>query len=146
MTERTDLELIDHFLERGSDEQRRAIEAELTTSASLKRRYDDLAAVWRLLGRAEATPSQRDLWADVSDRLGYAPQRRRRAGWWARAAAAVVLAATLGYGTARIRLQPRDVEIAETEVTEQLRLSALGYSTVYQFGNSLLDNESTGSN
>jgi anti-sigma factor RsiW len=148
MTEPTDLELVDHFLGRGPDDARRRLDAQLTQTPELKRRYDDLAATWELLGAAEVSLAQRDLWDGVAAKLQYQPSRLTvlapifRAPFWARAAAAVVVATCVGYGTAQLHLglgsgavQP--VDVAEAEVAEQLGLAAFEGGTIRQLAEGL---------
>jgi len=153
MKEPTDLELIDHILGRGSPELRRELDDALAASAQLRRRRNELAALWRLLGEVDAEVPHRDLWPTLSERL--ADQTRRPGGqglsvsatWWAAAAAAVVAAALVGYGSARLRLdrQTEVAAVAESDVIAQLKLTAFDNGPVRQLGRDLIENQTQGS-
>ena len=149
MNDLTDLQLIDHYLSRDGELTHRQVAAALAASADLKRRYDELAATWELLGRADISLPETDLWNGVANRLRYQPSGPvilaplLAMPYWARAAAAVILAACAGAGTGLLRspgeapLAPPAV-VTEAEVTEQLYLDALASNTVQGLGDILL--------
>ncbi|MHC4985643.1 MAG: hypothetical protein ACYTFO_05750 [Planctomycetota bacterium] len=149
MNDLTDLQLIDHYLGRDEELAHRQVDAALATSADLKRRYDELAATWELLGKADISLPEADLWSGVASRLRYQPQGPvilaplLAVPYWARAAAAVILAACVGAGTGLLR-SPGDATAAppavvtEAEVSEQLYLDALASNTVQGLGDILL--------
>ena len=68
MKEPTDLELIDHVLGRGSAELRRELDDALAASAELRRRRDELVALWRLLGEVDADAPRNEARASRSSR------------------------------------------------------------------------------
>ena len=155
MNDLTDLQLIDHYLGRDDELTHREVDAALDASADLKRRYDELAATWDLLGKADISLPEADLWSGVASRLRYQPQGPvilaplLAMPYWARVAAAVILAACVGAGSGLLRL-PRQVTptpttpVTEADVTEQLYLDALASNTVQGLGDILLsDTQST---
>lgn len=149
MTDLTNLQLIDHYLGRGEELAHRQVDAALAASADLKRRYDELAATWELLGKADISLPDTNLWDGVANRLRYQPQGPAVLApllampYWARAAAAVILAACVGAGSGLLRL-PREVTptppaaVTEADITEQLQLDALASNTVQGLGDILL--------
>ena len=146
----TDLELIEHSQGGGPAEARERIEAQLAASPELRQRQAELAALWGLLGSAEADLPERDLWPDLAAKLQYEPARQvalpLRLPYWTRVAATVALATCIGYGTARMQLGRQAPELAvpnETEVAETLQLAALSGSTYGQLADSLLGDETT---
>jgi hypothetical protein len=149
MKEPTDLELIDHYLDRLPSDRRREISAELDRSPALRQRHDQLAALWRVLGEADIGDPQRDLWPGLLDQLrteAASPKARGATAptsWWMAAAASVLVAAFVGYGSAQLRLRQQP-EIASTAVEEsdvitQLDLAAFDNGTFAQLGETLVE-------
>jgi ferric-dicitrate binding protein FerR (iron transport regulator) len=153
MREPNDLELIEHFLGRGSPATRRELDAALAGSPELRKRYDALAALWRLLGEADVESPDRDLWPRVSEGLvGRSPRSAERrfpasVSWWA-AAAAIVVAVLVGHGSAKLRLawQPKasSTAIGESEVVTRLGLTGFDTSSLQQLGKNLLEGQTKG--
>ena len=69
MADLIDLDLLNHLAGRGSHEQHRRVQAALDASPDLARRYDELAAVWRLPEQADVTLPQRDLWPELAGQI-----------------------------------------------------------------------------
>lgn len=138
MTDLTDAELLEYIAGHCSDEQGRRVRELIDASPEIKKRYDELAAVYELLGQADVALPARDLWPDVARRL-----TEREAGvgvrWWARAAAAVLIAALAGhlvgrYGVSRVRTDGTQQTIADADVVEQLRLDVFTSGPMGPFG------------
>ena len=155
MKKPTDLDLIDHYLERNTPQQRRQLDEAFDSSPDLRRRYGELAALWQLLGEAETGIPDHDLWPDLAERLA-APASRLveqnhpvPKSWWAAASAAVVAAALVGYGSAEIRLnhpsETPTVAVNESDVINQLQLTAFESGPVQQLGQNLLEDDTQGS-
>ncbi len=149
MNEITDLQLIDHFLQRDPSDQHSRIDVQLAESPELKRRYDEVASMWQLLGAAERELPPRDLWSNINEALPIASRDGlfvsvTHAPWWVRAAATVLLAVCIGYGTGQLqlgRVKPAPVDMADAEVAGQLYLAAFDASSIQQFGSQLLNSE-----
>ena len=69
MTDLTDAELLEYIASGGSDEQRERVGALLEASPEIRARYDELAAVHRLLGQVDCALPEGDLWPQVAERL-----------------------------------------------------------------------------
>ncbi len=138
MTDLTDAELLEYIAGHCSDEQAGRVRELIDASPETKKRYDDLAAVYELLGQADIAPPARDIWPGVARRL---TEREAGAGvrWWGRAAAAVLIAALAGhlvgrYGVSRVRTDGTQQTVADAEVVEQLRLDVFTSGPMGPFG------------